>query len=159
MDGTPTERWQQLDRLVDAALELPAAERAAFVERAAGGDAGLRQEAERLLRACEDAEHFLEVPAPNFAARLLTDSGPGADAGGDRAVGPAPAGPTTDLRARLQAALRGIYDIEREIGAGGMATVYLAGDRKHDRLVAMKVLRAELASAASERFLREIRVV
>ena len=56
----------------------------------------------------------------------------------------------------LRAALSDHYAIEREIGAGGMATVYLARDVKHDRLVAIKVLREELsASLGKERFLRE----
>src|SRR4051794_27349205 len=51
------------------------------------------------------------------------------------------------------------YTIERELGRGGMATVYLARDLKHDRWVAMKVLRPELAAAlGAERFLREIRL-
>jgi TolB-like protein/Flp pilus assembly protein TadD/predicted Ser/Thr protein kinase len=60
--------------------------------------------------------------------------------------------------AALQAALRERYLVERELGQGGMATVYLARDRKHDRLVALKVLRPELAaSLGPERFLREIR--
>jgi serine/threonine-protein kinase len=54
-------------------------------------------------------------------------------------------------------ALAGRYAIERELGAGGMATVYLAHDLKHDRKVALKVLRPELAAAlGAERFLREI---
>jgi len=60
---------------------------------------------------------------------------------------------------RLAAALADRYRIERELGAGGMATVYLAHDLKHDRQVAVKVLRSELArSLTGERFLREIRV-
>ena len=60
---------------------------------------------------------------------------------------------------RLRSALRGRYHIESEIGAGGMATVYLAQDLRHQRPVALKVLRPELAAAlGTERFLREIRI-
>ncbi len=63
----------------------------------------------------------------------------------------------SDDRARLAAALTGRYRIERELGRGGMATVYLAHDLKHDRPVALKVLRPEVAAAlGAERFLREI---
>jgi serine/threonine-protein kinase len=59
----------------------------------------------------------------------------------------------------LRAALAGRYRIERELGAGGMALVYLAHDLKHDRPVAVKVLRPDLAaSIGAERFLREIRI-
>ena len=58
---------------------------------------------------------------------------------------------------RLAAVLADRYRIERELGAGGMATVYLAHDLKHDRKVAVKVLEPELAaSLGHERFLREI---
>ena len=58
---------------------------------------------------------------------------------------------------RLAAALDGRYHVERELGQGGMATVYLARDLKHDRDVALKVLKPELAqSLTGERFLREI---
>ncbi|MEO8201028.1 MAG: protein kinase [Gemmatimonadota bacterium] len=58
----------------------------------------------------------------------------------------------------LAAALADRYTIERELGAGGMATVYLAHDRKHDRKVAIKVLRPELAAViGAERFLAEIK--
>ena len=53
----------------------------------------------------------------------------------------------TDAIDRLTTALAGRYTIERELGAGGMARVYLARDLKHDRQVALKVLRAELAMA------------
>ena len=60
---------------------------------------------------------------------------------------------------RLRAALADRYTLERELGAGGMATVYLAQDLKHDRKVAIKVLRQELsATLGSERFAREIAV-
>jgi len=60
---------------------------------------------------------------------------------------------------RLAQALADRYRLDRELGAGGMATVYLARDLKHDRDVALKVLRPELAAVlGGERFLREIRV-
>jgi len=64
-----------------------------------------------------------------------------------------------DLLARLRAALAGRYTLEREIGRGGMATVYLGRDVKHHRAVAIKVLRPELAAALGpDRFLREIEI-
>src|SRR5216110_1385185 len=64
-----------------------------------------------------------------------------------------------DLSERVRASLAGRYTIERELGRGGMATVYLARDVKHDRPVALKVLRPELAAVlGAERFLREIRL-
>ena len=60
---------------------------------------------------------------------------------------------------RLRTVLAEHYTIDREIGRGGMATVYLARDLKHDRQVAVKVLRTDLAQAlGSSRFLREIRI-
>jgi serine/threonine-protein kinase len=65
----------------------------------------------------------------------------------------------TDIPSPLQAALSDRYRLERELGAGGMATVYLAEDLKHHRKVAVKVLRPDLAaSLGPERFLREIEV-
>jgi serine/threonine-protein kinase len=64
-----------------------------------------------------------------------------------------------DQRAALEAALAGRYAIERELGRGGMATVYLARDLRHDRPVALKVLHPELAATLGpERFQREIRL-
>ena len=64
----------------------------------------------------------------------------------------------TDIPPRLAAALEGRYRIERELGAGGMATVYLAADLKHERKVAVKVLKPELAAVVgAERFVAEIK--
>ncbi len=65
----------------------------------------------------------------------------------------------SDLLSQLRKALQGRYEVERELGSGGMAVVYLASDLKHDRRVAIKVLRPGLASSlGSERFLREIQI-
>jgi len=64
-----------------------------------------------------------------------------------------------DLEERLRAALADRYTLERELGRGGMAVVFLARDRRHDRAVAIKVLRQEIAAAlGAERFLREIQI-
>ena len=60
---------------------------------------------------------------------------------------------------RLREVLSDRYRVERQLGSGGMATVYLAEDLKHGRKVAVKVLRPELAaSLGAERFLREIAI-
>ena len=65
----------------------------------------------------------------------------------------------SDIQERLTAALAETYVIEQPLGEGGMALVYLARDVKHDRQVAIKVLRPDLAaSLGAERFLREIRI-
>ena len=64
-----------------------------------------------------------------------------------------------ELLDRLKTALADRYAIERELGAGGMATVYVAEDRKHARKVAVKVLRPELAAVVgAQRFLQEIQI-
>ncbi|HET7109870.1 MAG TPA: hypothetical protein VFI41_03265, partial [Gemmatimonadales bacterium] len=60
---------------------------------------------------------------------------------------------------QLSWALSDRYHIERELGTGGMATVWLARDLRHDRLVALKVMQPELASAIGvDRFVREVRL-
>ena len=72
---------------------------------------------------------------------------------------PTPVGATMPEITRLAAALADRYHIERELGAGGMATVHVARDLKHQREVALKVLRPELAAVlGTERFLHEIQI-
>jgi pimeloyl-ACP methyl ester carboxylesterase/predicted Ser/Thr protein kinase len=74
-------------------------------------------------------------------------------------VAPGGALPGGDHQAVLAAALKGRYEIEGELGAGGMALVYRARDIRHERQVAIKVLRPDLAAAiGAERFFNEIRV-
>ena len=65
----------------------------------------------------------------------------------------------SDALQRISAALAGRYLVERELGHGGMATVYLAQDVRHHRAVAIKVLSDEISAAiGAERFLREIEI-
>ncbi len=66
--------------------------------------------------------------------------------------------PMPEITSRLSTALADRYKIERHLGEGGMATVYLAEDLKHKRKVAVKVLRPELAAVlGAERFVQEIK--
>ncbi len=104
-------------------------------------------------------------PAGRHQSTLRRGEGLGACFPAARARGTFPPIPHTkdqnlsDPRAALQAGLAGHYTIERELGRGGMATVYLAHDIRHDRSVALKVLHPDLAHALGpERFQREIRL-
>ena len=143
-------RWHAVSAVVDAALELPPEERAGYVAQACAGDAELRAEVEQLLRACESADRsdrFMAEPAGAFAAPVIADLDVRVAAAESRGM------------AAIAAALSERYTVERELGRGGMATVYLARDLKHGRPVAVKVLRPGLATALGpERFLREIAV-
>ena len=95
-------------------------------------------------------DDFLEMPAAAFAAPFLGSLG---DESGE-----APARP--DALGALRTALAGRYEVERELGRGGMATVFLARDRKHGRTVAIKVLHPDVdATSGIERFVREIETV
>ncbi|MEP6732923.1 MAG: protein kinase [bacterium] len=147
---TSPERWARVRAAVEGALATPAAERAAYLDAACGSDMGLREEITRLVAACESAgesDTFFGEPAAGFAAPVLA------------AVDARRGGASDTTVAMLNAGLLASYVVEREIGAGGMATVYLAHDRKHQRRVAIKVLRPELAAVlGAERFLDEIRV-
>ena len=148
-----SERWREVQRVVDGALNLPAAERSAYLDSSCGTDAALRDSAARLLDACERADDEggpLAGPAVAFAAPMLADLAlhDAMHAGArSRALGDA-----------LRAALAERYVVERELGHGGMATVFMAHDRRHDRTVAVKGLEPDVAPGGAERFLNEIRI-
>jgi serine/threonine-protein kinase len=127
--------WDALGPLVDRLLDTPADQRAGLFAEISGGDPDRRDQLERLVAECEREMPLLDRPAVERFDRLLGDE---------------PAGSLPDV-------LGGRYSIEREVGRGGMARVYLAQDLKHSRPVAVKVIRPELAaSLGRERFLREI---
>jgi tRNA A-37 threonylcarbamoyl transferase component Bud32 len=122
------ERWQRVEQLLDAALDLPPEKRSAFLDCACAGDADLLAEVERLLRAFQASEHFLGESAQEFAAPIVADLA-------SRAESPAPAAPGARI---------GPYRILEEAGRGGMAVVYLAerDDGQFRKRVALKLVRA-----------------
>ena len=131
------ERWQQVDQLLEAALERPVAQRPAFLAEACAGDVTLRREVESLLRADERATSFIETPALPLAVEVLAQR---------------QAQPLTGQQL-------GHYQILAPLGAGGMGEVYLALDARLGRKVALKLLPAGLAAdaEAKRRFTQEAR--
>ncbi len=134
---TPPERWKLLEPLIDTVAELPRDRWPAFLDDTCRDDPGLRAELEILLLEYDRNDTLLDHPAAERFASLLGEV----------------ATPPPDL-------VNGNYRIERKVGQGGMATVYLAHDLRHDRNVALKILHPELTAAfRAERFLTEIRTM
>ncbi|HXT22773.1 MAG TPA: serine/threonine-protein kinase, partial [Thermoanaerobaculia bacterium] len=136
-------RFQQVDAVFAATLERPAAERDAFLSTACAGDPELRREVERLLAADASMEDFLARPA-TVPVDLAGDAPPGE---------PSPEPPPARL---------GPYRLLRELGSGGMGTVYLAArdDAEYERQVAVKILRSGIGDAAAvQRFLAERQIL
>ena len=148
-DGTPTrppmtpELWGRLEPLVDAALELPPERRQAYVDAVAAGDPTLATALHHLIGLATRGDSLFEAAAAERSA-LLSNTRSGAD----------PA-----LQAQLQASLGANYDVEREIGGGGMSRVFVARELSLGRAVVIKVLPSGLAEGVSaERFAREIKL-
>jgi len=112
------ERWQQIDTVLQAVVACPLAEREARLDEACAGDKSLRQAVESLLSFREKAEGFLEGPALEDAATMFCEEEVEWTTG----------------------QLIGSYQIETQLGSGGMGEVYLAEDTKLDRKVAIKFL-------------------
>src|SRR5687768_10016179 len=128
------ERLQQVSPIFRQAVDLPSEERAAFLATACGDDAVLREDVERLLIAHEQAGSFIESPAYERAAELLTDE-----------------------PASIVGQLISHYRIVRPLGIGGMGVVYLASDTKLGRSIALKFLPSDVASDKERmrRFIQE----
>jgi tRNA A-37 threonylcarbamoyl transferase component Bud32/tetratricopeptide (TPR) repeat protein len=138
MSPSPTDRFR-IEAVFDALVDLSTDEQMAYLDRTASEDPELREEVLRLLQAHRCSEGFLEAPLAQMAKGLFDDAEPLAPRGTPDRIGP--------------------WHIVRPIGRGGMATVYLAQDLRHDRPIAVKVLHPELAAdLGPERFQREIRV-
>ncbi|HEV2844903.1 MAG TPA: serine/threonine-protein kinase, partial [Thermoanaerobaculia bacterium] len=140
------DRWRRIEPLLDQALDLPTQERNALLDSVCAGDPELRADVEALLAADEGAGDFLATPAGEYAPDLLEE-----DAG--------PEAPEEIAAADLAGRLVGPYRLLREIGSGGMGTVYEAEDTRLRRRVAVKLLPPEYSrdGRAKERFLREAR--
>jgi serine/threonine-protein kinase len=136
----PLERWQEVDELVQAALERAPHERAAFLAEACANDEDLRREVESLLSFEGQATGFIEAPSYKATAEMFVSEG----------GTPLFAGRTL-----------GHYRVEREIGRGGMGEIYLAVDTRLGRPVALKLLPASFIRDAERvaRFRREARAV
>jgi eukaryotic-like serine/threonine-protein kinase len=128
-------RWQQVESICQAALELGESQRRAFLEEACGGDQELRREVESLLQFDRRGEQFIEEPALDVAAKMIAQE---------------------KLKSLLGQQL-GSYQILSRLGAGGMGEVYRARDTSLNRDVALKVLPAAFANDPERmaRFQRE----
>jgi serine/threonine-protein kinase len=135
LEGDAPNRWRQLAELFDHALDVAPAERSAWVTARTSHDPSLRDDLLRMLAAHDEPFGVLDK----------------------QVVPPVPQGES--LLERLRPALHDRYVISRTLGRGGMATVFLARELKHDRNVVIKVLDPAAARAfGARRFHEEVRI-
>ena len=113
------ERWQEIKRIYNSALELESSRREEFVRQACGGDFSIQEEVESLLARQVKAEEFLDVPAINATARAFADQERGRS---------------------LVGRTLSHYRVIEKIGQGGMGEVFLADDVSLGRKVAIERL-------------------
>jgi serine/threonine protein kinase/tetratricopeptide (TPR) repeat protein len=118
------ERWQEIERLYELVAGHEPSKRAAFLEKACGGDEAMRSEIEALLALAEPAEKFMEAPGMAVLAKEMAH----------------------ERRGSMLERQIGSYQILSFLGAGGMGEVYCARDTRLGRLVALKILPPGLAA-------------
>ncbi len=142
--------WQTMWRLFHAAVETPSDERSAFLDDACGRATPLRERLDRLLAVNDRASDFLANPLDVTRMSELEGQQPPSPVSQD---GVPPLEPEVHAGQQIDR-----YRLLKEVGEGRTATVFLAEDPKHQRKVALKILRPEFAAAIqAKRFLAEIR--
>ncbi|HYW42856.1 MAG TPA: protein kinase [Bryobacteraceae bacterium] len=139
-----SDRWRQVDSLLQAVLERPPEQRDEFLRRLCGGDEALEREVRSLLEAQQAAGSFLETPAIEVAAQAI-------------AIEQNPETPETSGSLSGQAFSH--YRVVEKLGVGGMGVVWKARDTRLDRFVALKLLPAARMNdpERKRRFVQEAR--